>query len=436
MPLPRTPYVSLTEVDDIKPRSRRTFTLIAKSLQTLANMASFGTKEHWMEPMNAFLTQHRESFKSFIDEVCYVPTPLSTATYPSSVKLSPTYPSGVVSAETHLFYKTPMTIMQRLPPTSREGFPSLPYLIDQARAHADLVQLWLEITSPGTSGDASANTTRRESDILHAIHASEGDLLAFHDICTSLNRRTQECLNRAERAERPNSMSSFRWDELIGQLQINHNTESGDELPSQTSFDTVADKIASDPSILPPGMIASSGADPVRRQREWDTVTDEDDEDAHATRLDDPTPRQSGVTTYDITDMQPQERVRERPYSASFGTSIQGSLRRALQSRGSDRSPTQSASASLSNASISSDTDHSTSTTALPSYQREVRHRERREAARQQIQQQVEEAKLREQREKERRKVKTPLAALRKRKEREGRSDGMGVRRGVDMSHV
>ncbi|KAI7031731.1 hypothetical protein KC352_g47421, partial [Hortaea werneckii] len=107
--------------DDIKPRARRTFTLIAKSLQTMANMASFGTKEHWMEPMNAFLTQHRESFKAFIDDICYVPTALSGATagYTGSPVASPTYAPGVVSAETNLSYTTPMTIMQRLPPTSR-----------------------------------------------------------------------------------------------------------------------------------------------------------------------------------------------------------------------------------------------------------------------------------------------------------------------------
>jgi len=419
--------------DDIKPRARRTFTLIAKSLQTLANMASFGTKEHWMEPMNNFLTQHRESFKTFIDDICYVPAPLSSSTPSNSSATSPTYQPGFVSAEAHLSYTTPMTIMQRLPPTSREGFPSLPYLIDQARSYADLVQLWLEITSPGPHADGGSSAQKRLSDTMHIIRATDGDLLAFHEICSSLNMRTQECLNRAERAERPSSALDFRWEELIDQLQSNNAADSGDEIPSQASFDTVADKIASDPSILPPGMLARIN-EPVRPS--WSSVTDGEDEDAHATRLYDPTPPVSAVaTTFDVTNALPRELVRDRPGSTNMGSSMHGSFRKALHSRGSDHSPSASASASNVSSAVSSDTEHTTSTTALPNYEREIRHRERREAARQQIQQQVEEAKVRE-REKERRKVKTPLAALRKRRDREGRSEGPAVRRGVDMSHV
>ncbi|KAK4539642.1 hypothetical protein LTR36_010468 [Oleoguttula mirabilis] len=424
--------------EDIKPRARRAFILIAKSLQTLANMASFGTKETWMEPMNAFLTQHREGFKGFINDVCYVPTPLSNANYTNSAASSPTYQHGFVSAETHLSYTTPMTIMQRLPPTSREGFPSLPYLIDQAKAYADLVQLWLEITSHTAHSDMSATVTRRLSDVLHAIQASDGDLSAFHAICGNLSRRTQECLNRAERAERPTSALSFRWEELIDQLQSTSNTiESGDELPGEASFDRVTESIVSEASILPPGMNPRFGSsDTLPRRREWDPAADEGDGDtgAHATRLYGPPPAHSGAgTKFDVINARPREPIRDRPGSASIGSSLHGSLRRALQSRGSDNSA--SASASNVSSTVSSDTEHSTTTTALPSYEREVRHRERREAAKQQIQQQMEDAKVRE-REKERRKVKTPLAALRKRKEREGKSDGMGVRRGVDMSHV
>ncbi|KAK3112535.1 GTPase activating factor [Teratosphaeriaceae sp. CCFEE 6253] len=412
--------------DDIKPRSRRTFTLIAKSLQTLANMASFGTKEHWMEPMNVFLGENRDSFKTFIDDICYVPTPLSTSVQSGSASSSPTYPAGVPSAETHLSYGTPMTIMQRLPPTSREGFPSLPYLIDQARSFADLVQLWLEITSPiaNPDGMGSNNGNKRHSDIMHAIKSGDGDLKAFHTLCVSLNTRTQECLNRAERAERPNSALSFRWEELINQLQSNSaHPDSGDELPGQATYNTVADLIASDPSILPPGMQARMTFE-LPRQREWDAITDVDDDDAHATRLYDPTPPSSTVaTTFDSAHTQHvREPARDRPGSASMGSSLNGSLRRALRSRGSDHSATPSASASASNVSsaVSSDAEPHAGTTALPNYEREIRHRERREAARVQIQQAMDEARLREQ-EKERRRVKGPLVlgGLKKRRERE-----------------
>lgn len=173
--------------DDIKPRARRSFTLIAKSLQTLANMASFGTKEIWMEPMNSFLSNNRESFKAFIDDICYVPTPLSSAaggnyststTANSSTASSPTHP---VSAETNLSYTTPMTIMRRLPPTSREGFPSLPYLIDQARNFADLVSLWLEATSGEENNQYADSPMPRQQNtpsVASSIKASDGDLLS------------------------------------------------------------------------------------------------------------------------------------------------------------------------------------------------------------------------------------------------------------------
>ncbi|KAK4916714.1 GTPase activating factor [Elasticomyces elasticus] len=409
--------------DDIKPRARRTYTLIAKSLQTFANMASFGTKEHWMEPMNSFLGQHRESFKTFIDDVCYVPTPLVPSTHSSSTNSSPTYPAGVPSAETHLSYGTPMTIMQRLPPTSREGFPSLPYLIDQARSFADLVQLWLEVTSPVGSSDGMGSGNKRHSDIMHAIKHAEGDLLAFHAICKSLNSRTQECLNRAERAERPNSALSFRWEELINQLHNNKEVESGDEL---------ADKIASDPSILPPGMQTRATFE-LPRQREWDPLSEDDEDDSNVTPQYEMTPTPPPTApTFDVTNTQHvREALRDRPGSASVGSSLHGSLRRALRSRGSDHSATPSASAS--NVSSTATSDNENGTTALPNYEREIRHAARREQAKKQIQQQMEEAKVRDQ-EKERRRAKTPLAALKKRKEKEGsRKGSLGVQRSVDM---
>lgn len=413
-----------------------------------------------MEPMNSFLTSHRESFKTFIDDICYVPQPISTGQFSPSAGSSPTFPPGVVSAETHLSYTTPMTIMQRLPPTSREGFPSLPYLIDQARAFADLVQLWMEITSPSLHTD-SATASKTHSEIISAIQASEGDMVTFHETCTRLNQRTQECLSRAERAERPTSALSFHWEELIDQLQSSRVTGNGNgSAPDGSSLDPIADRIASDPSILPPGMDSNRTSDlTAGRERQWDVVTDEEDDEYNpvsSSYYDQPQqhPPMSNASN-DLADFNGpsipsshaavRQTIRERPGSANLSNNFQGrrSLRRALQSRDSDRSPSLSAaSASASNVSsaVSSDTEHTTGTTALPSYEREVRHRERREAARQQIQQQVEEAKLREREQKDHRRrgvVKAPLSALRKRREREGGGSGGGaVRRGVDMSHV
>ena len=428
----------------MKPRARRTLTLIAKSLQTLANMASFGTKEHWMEPMNAFLTQHREGFKTFIDDMCYVPAPVS-ALSASATNSPPQYSPGVVTTETHLSYTTPMTIMQRLPPTSREGFPSLPYLIDQARAFADLVQLWLDSINPSPpSALVAPGSAKRHSEMLQAIRESGDDLRLFHDICSNLNTRTQECLSRAERAERSHSAMDFRWDDLIHQLHHSHeNAESSDEMATQTSIDLLADKLASDASILPPGM--DGREPPTVPPRPWETMnmTDEEDE-GHATPFYTPTTPHAMSTprTYETTAAQ------TRPGSSGMtmhmaASSIQNSFRRALASRGSETrdSPSHSASASASNLSsaVSSDAEHTngvhahppnnsvttsistTTTTALPSYEQETRrYRERREAAKQQIQRQVEEAKVREREKKERKAKTTPLGALRhKKKEKE-----------------
>lgn len=207
-------------------------------------MASFGSKEHWMEPMNAFLGTHRESFKSFIDDIC---------------TCSPTDDAKIAaSSQKPTSYSTPLAIRSRLPPTSREGFPSLPYLIDQPREFASLVELWLHGTA---SKDGSES-------IAMAIGKEDGDLLSLHTMCTQLSARTQECLARAERAERPNSSLSFRWEELIDQLQnstglgpasrpqskeeaVRHDLAFGGgrdtfdlETPTRDSFDDVAMRAA------------------------------------------------------------------------------------------------------------------------------------------------------------------------------------------------
>ncbi|KAF2634024.1 hypothetical protein P280DRAFT_524538 [Massarina eburnea CBS 473.64] len=156
-------------------------------------MSNFGTKEAWMEPMNAFLTTHRLEFKTYLDSLCGI----STTTSPA-----PHIPPS---------YSTPLAILQRLPPTSREGFPSLPYLVDHARNFAALVDLWLDNTQSSAEN----------------IRSTDGDLLNFHKICVALRERTGDCLNRAERAERPSSTLSVKWEELVEQLQGSASFQAG-----------------------------------------------------------------------------------------------------------------------------------------------------------------------------------------------------------------
>ena len=52
------------------PYAKRTFKLLAKTLQGLANMTTFGNKEPWMAPMNSFCTSNQHQFESFIESIC------------------------------------------------------------------------------------------------------------------------------------------------------------------------------------------------------------------------------------------------------------------------------------------------------------------------------------------------------------------------------
>ena len=166
--------------DNPRPRAQRTLTLIAKSLQGLANMTTFGAKERWMEPMNKFLQASRPEFKAFVDEICSVSTER---------------PSQAVSAS----YATPIQILGRLPPTSREGFPSLPFLIDSPRSFASLISLWLSKCPKN----------------IHVRLEKEDTLRQFHQYCVEIQQRTKDCLRLAEPAEKPTEGLEFQWERLL-----------------------------------------------------------------------------------------------------------------------------------------------------------------------------------------------------------------------------
>lgn len=175
--------VTNSSTDHARPRAQRTLTLITKALQTLANVTTFGSKEPWMEPMNAFLNTHRQEFKGFVDDICSISPDARTSAIPPS-------------------YATPITILSRLPGTSREGFPSLPYLIDQARECAGLIDVWL--------------------DARHKIDPStpmSEDLKRFDDLCEQSRKKAKECLTRAEQAERPSGTLEPKWEELVVQME-------------------------------------------------------------------------------------------------------------------------------------------------------------------------------------------------------------------------
>jgi hypothetical protein len=159
-------------------------TLIAKALQGLANMTTFGNKEPWMEPMNKFLVGHRSEFKEFVDSVCAIPADR---------------PAPIVTPS----YTTPIQILGRLPPTSREGFPSLPFLIDHARSFANLVRVWLDVGP----------------ERLNELSEVDVNLAKFQKEALHLRARTEECLTRAEQAERPNGNLEIKWEELVDSME-------------------------------------------------------------------------------------------------------------------------------------------------------------------------------------------------------------------------
>ena len=136
-----------------------------------------------MEPMNVFLTTHRPEFKSFIDDVCDISSERATSAIPPS-------------------YATPITILGRLPGTSKEGFPSLPYLIDQARECASLVDVWLEARHGVDNGIDWSSELQR-----------------FDDLCEASRDKAKDCLLRAEQVERPSGTHGPKWEDLVEQME-------------------------------------------------------------------------------------------------------------------------------------------------------------------------------------------------------------------------
>lgn len=190
------PVTNANLSDHPRVRAQRTLTLIAKALQTLSNLSTFGNKEPWMEPMNAFLSTHRQEFKAFVDSICGISHDRGISAIPPS-------------------YATPTTILGRLAPTSREGFPSLPYLIDQTKELASLVSLWVTYKDKVALAEAS------------------GEALNFDILCEDLVARTNDCLSQAEQAERPSGQLEVKWEELVQHMDNKGSIGSQEPRPHQ-----------------------------------------------------------------------------------------------------------------------------------------------------------------------------------------------------------
>ena len=130
--------------------------------------------------MNTFLNTHKQSFKEFVDAICTIAPERATTAIPPS-------------------YATPITILNRLPLANREGFPSLPYLIDQAKECANLVELWLD-----SRHEIPANFKRTE------------ELNRFDSLCETLHDKSKHCV---ERMNREQGVQDPKWEELVEQME-------------------------------------------------------------------------------------------------------------------------------------------------------------------------------------------------------------------------
>ena len=175
-------------------RAQRTFILVAKSLNGLASMTTFGSKEPWMSPMNTFLNNNRHTFKAFIDEVCGIRTDEPGDPIPTS-------------------YAAPIMIFQKLPTASREGFPSLPHLIDRARNLANLVDIWLEGLQEADKDSGTSHGAKLSNSLT-------GDLARFHDACLALRQRTRAAWHAADRSERMPSGLAHKWVATAERMEV------------------------------------------------------------------------------------------------------------------------------------------------------------------------------------------------------------------------
>lgn len=222
-------------------------------------MTTFGNKEPWMESMNKFLVGNRADFKLFVDEICDIPS-----SHPTPI----TTPS----------YTTPLQILGRLPSTSREGFPSLPFLVDQARCFANLIRIWLEVVPERLSE-------------LEEIDAS---LARFHQLALQLQERTEDCLDEAEQAERPSGDLEVKWEELVDSMEraVTFYDETSSKPATPAHEVSITKSISITSSAGQRGSVGFFSPRPAMPRRSTDHTRDEDD-----------TPPSSSSATWDHARM-------------------------------------------------------------------------------------------------------------------------------------
>lgn len=162
--------------------SQRTLTLIAKTLQGLANFSSFGIKEVWMGCMNEFLKENQESYVDFIK---HISTPIPTA------------PDQWTSNTSALYFAT-NRIKLGLNSSGKEGIPLLPHLIDLPRDLGVLATLvaknYLE-----KSSNSSSSTTNHGATYSPSLNGDSNQSPSSTSLSRAASNSTQFNSNRSPR---------------------------------------------------------------------------------------------------------------------------------------------------------------------------------------------------------------------------------------------
>lgn len=182
---------------------QRTLTLIAKTLQGLANMLpTFGGKEPWMAAMNPFLQEHTSAFVDFMTHVC------SPAATNKITWTSPLYEG----------YRHPNSLLGSLTRLHAEGLPTLPHLLDLSRdlalsskwitAARKQSRLYRETEGLGRPSIKRAPSEQRDR-ISEACRVIEKKAKARYEaLCTVLSSSQKEEYSREEYQAPANSVKA------------------------------------------------------------------------------------------------------------------------------------------------------------------------------------------------------------------------------------
>lgn len=177
--------------------------LVAKSLQGLANMTTFGSKEIWMAPMEQFVSSHREDFKNFINTICDV---------------DEDYEPPVLG--THLIaHSATRSQYMNLSRAARDGILSLPHLIDRSRDIAALVRIWVDRAQKDQ--ERLSFVSARNVDSSASVSSAEPDIPSFHAACLRVHKKTQEIFDQVDREEVDDVSAALftKWETIAERME-------------------------------------------------------------------------------------------------------------------------------------------------------------------------------------------------------------------------